>query len=84
MCQMYTTSNVDKSSVETGYKLIAGQPDYKYGAVPSAQKCMDACTADSNCIGWIHHNNKASDELRGQCSLIANKPDGAKDFRGFK
>jgi len=83
-CQLFSTSDVDKTSVETGFKTSPGQPDYKYGSVPTAQACMDSCTKDTNCLGWVHYNQNASEELRGTCSLIAAKANGYKDFQGFK
>lgn len=83
-CQLFSTSAVDKTTTETGFKTSAGQPDYKYGAVPDMQGCMDACTKDPKCIGWVHYNKNATDELQGTCSLIAAKADGYKDFQGFK
>ena len=83
-CQLFSTSASDKTIAETAFKTTPGQPDFKYGAVPSAQTCADSCTADPKCIGWIHYNDTAPDELRGTCSLIAAKADGYKDFQGFK
>jgi hypothetical protein len=84
MCQKYQIAAVDKPVTEVGYKVTPGQPDLRYGAVAKAQGCLDACTADPKCLGWIHYNENADEAMRGQCTLISALPNGNNDFRGFK
>jgi len=81
---LYATSDIDKAVTTVGYKNVPGQPDFKYGGVPTPEACKAACDADAGCLGWIHYGAKADEQMRGTCSLIANKQDGAQDFRGVK